>query len=145
MSTSFWHFSSPWLGSNPIPIPYLYLPAVLYLGKGKLMWPFSAQHWWISAFCSPACWLYPLKPGGEQKSADVRQKTVTLIYPDPLYSTTVLQWHNLLILFFVQVEVDDDDEAIGDDGDDGYNPNDIKMKSGVAKGVLDQVSHTQQL
>ena len=39
----------------------------------------------------------------------------------------------------MQVEVDDDDEAIGDDGDDGYNPNDIKIKSGVAKGVLDQV------
>lgn len=38
-----------------------------------------------------------------------------------------------------EVEVDDDDEAIGDDGDDGYNPNEIKIKSGVAKGVLDQV------
>ena len=37
----------------------------------------------------------------------------------------------------VQVEVDDDDEAIGDDGDDGYNPNEMKIKSGVSK--LDQV------
>ena len=44
-----------------------------------------------------------------------------------------------VIIAVVQVEVDDDDEAIGDDGDDGYNPNDIKIKSGVAKGVLDQV------
>jgi hypothetical protein len=37
------------------------------------------------------------------------------------------------------VEVDDDDEAIGEDGDDGYNPNEMKIKSGVGKGVLDQV------
>jgi hypothetical protein len=53
------------------------------LGKGKLMWPFSAQHWRISTFRSPACWLYPLKPGGEWKSAGIRWKTVMLIYPDP--------------------------------------------------------------
>jgi hypothetical protein len=45
-------------------------------GKGKLTWPFSAQRWQISAFRSPACWLYPLKPGGEQKSADVWQKHI---------------------------------------------------------------------
>ena len=38
-----------------------------------------------------------------------------------------------------QVEVDDDDEAIGDDGDDGYNPNEMKIKSGIAKSVHDQV------
>jgi len=38
---------------------------------------------------------------------------------------------------FFKVEVDDDDEAIGDDGDDGYNPNEMKIK---AKGVMDQVS-----
>ena len=40
------------------------------------------------------------------------------------------------------MEVDDDDEAIGEDGDDGYNPNEMKIKSGVGKGVLDQV-HTK--
>jgi hypothetical protein len=51
------------------------------LGKGKLMWPFSAQHWRISAFRSPACWLYPLKPGGERKSTRVWRKTVMLICP----------------------------------------------------------------
>ncbi len=42
-----------------------------------------------SAFCfplprpAPACWLYPLKPGGKQKADDVWQKMYTLIYPDP--------------------------------------------------------------
>jgi len=40
-------------------------------GKGKSMYTFSAEHMRISAFRSPACWLYPLKPGGEQKSAYV--------------------------------------------------------------------------
>jgi len=49
----------------------------------KKILPFSAQRQQISAFRSPAFWLYPLKPGGEQKSTDVRRKTVTLIYPDP--------------------------------------------------------------
>jgi hypothetical protein len=48
------------------------------------MLPFSAECLWISAPHSPARWLYPLKPDGEQKSADVRRKTVTLIYPDPV-------------------------------------------------------------
>jgi hypothetical protein len=48
---------------------------------------FSAQCRQIFAFRSPACWLYPLKPGGEQKSADVWQKTYTLIYPDPILSS----------------------------------------------------------
>jgi hypothetical protein len=38
-------------------------------------------------FRSPTRWLYPLKPGGERKSANVRQKMVTLIYPDPLFSS----------------------------------------------------------
>ncbi len=39
-----------------------------------------------SAPCSPARWLYPMKPGGERKSADIRQKTVTLIYLDPFWT-----------------------------------------------------------
>jgi hypothetical protein len=36
-------------------------------------------------FCSPLPrrGLYPLKPGREQKSADIQRKTVMLIYPDP--------------------------------------------------------------
>jgi hypothetical protein len=34
-------------------------------------------------FRSPPCWLYPLKPGGERKSAYIRQKMVALIYPNP--------------------------------------------------------------
>jgi hypothetical protein len=57
---------------------------VAILGKGKLTLPFSAEHLWISAPLSPTRWLYPLKPGGEQKSADVWQKMVTLIYLDPI-------------------------------------------------------------
>ena len=36
----------------------------------------------------------------------------------------------------MQVEVDDDDEEMGDDGDDGYTP-DIKLKG--ASDALDQV------
>ncbi len=44
---------------------------------------FSAKRLPLSAFRSPACWLYPLKPGSERKVEDVRQKTYTLIYPDP--------------------------------------------------------------
>jgi hypothetical protein len=52
-------------------------------GKGKSTYMFSAERLRISAFRSPACWLYPLKPGGERKSAYIRQKTYTLIYPDP--------------------------------------------------------------
>ncbi len=52
-------------------------------GKGKLTLPFSAERLRISAPHSPARWLYPLKPGGERKSADVWWKTVKLIYPDP--------------------------------------------------------------
>ncbi len=55
----------------------------IFKGKGKLT--FSAQHQWISAFRSPACWLYPLMPGGEWKSTDVQRKTVTLIYLDPIF------------------------------------------------------------
>jgi hypothetical protein len=46
------------------------------------MYMFSAKCMQISAFRSPACWLYPLKPGGEQKSAYICQKTYTLFYPD---------------------------------------------------------------
>jgi hypothetical protein len=57
------------------------------MGKGKLTLPFSAERLWISALSSPARWLYPLKPGGEQKSADVWQKTVTLVYLDPIKMT----------------------------------------------------------
>jgi hypothetical protein len=52
-------------------------------GKGKSTYTFSTERMWISAFSSPTCRLYPLKPGGEQKSAYVRRKTYTLIYPDP--------------------------------------------------------------
>ncbi len=37
----------------------------------------------IGRFPHSACWLQPLKPGGDRKSADVRRKTYTLIYPDP--------------------------------------------------------------
>ncbi len=36
------------------------------MGKGKLMLPFSAECLQISAFHSPARWLYPLKPGGAE-------------------------------------------------------------------------------
>jgi hypothetical protein len=59
----------------------------LILGKDKLMLLFSAERLRISAPRSPARWLHPLKPGGKWKSAYVQQKTVTLIYPDPLIST----------------------------------------------------------
>jgi hypothetical protein len=55
-----------------------------FWGKCKLTLPFSAECLQISAFPSPTRWLYPLKPGGEQKSADVGWKTVTLIYRTPL-------------------------------------------------------------
>jgi hypothetical protein len=58
-----------------------------YKGKGKLTLPFSAELVQISAPRSPARWLYPLKPGGEWKTAHVWRKTVTLIYPDPFYSS----------------------------------------------------------
>jgi hypothetical protein len=54
------------------------------IGYSKLRLLFSAERLRISALRTPARWLYPLKPGGEQKSADVRQKTVALIYPDPV-------------------------------------------------------------
>ncbi len=52
-------------------------------GQGKSMYMFSAKRLRISAFSSPARWLYPLKPGGEQKAEDVRRKTYMLFYPDP--------------------------------------------------------------
>jgi hypothetical protein len=41
----------------------------------------------LAGFCFPlpACWLYPLKPGGERKSADVGQKMFMLIYPGPIF------------------------------------------------------------
>ena len=51
------------------------------------------------------------------------------------YCTLMVEFSKILF----QVEVDDDDEAIGDDGDDGYNPNEMKIKSGIAKSVHDQV------
>ena len=38
--------------------------------------------------------------------------------------------------FHFQVEVDDDDEVMNDDGDDGYSPN-LKLKAGT--DGLDQV------
>jgi hypothetical protein len=53
------------------------------VGQGKSTYTFSAESLRISAFRSPARWLYRLKPGGEQKAEDVRRKTFTLIYPDP--------------------------------------------------------------
>ncbi len=67
--------------------------------EGKLMWPFSTQHRRISTFRSPACWLYPLRPGGERKSTDVWQKTVTLIYLNPR-----LDWFKILKLVIAKVE-----------------------------------------
>jgi len=51
--------------------------------KGKSTYMFSSECMRISAFCSPACWLYLLKPGGERKSAYVWRKMYTLFYPDP--------------------------------------------------------------
>ncbi len=71
----------------------------MFGGKGKLTWPFSAKHRWISAFCSPACWLYPLKPGGKQKFADVWRKTVTLIYPDLMFGK--ISHHHLNLFQFL--------------------------------------------
>jgi hypothetical protein len=50
---------------------------------------FSAKCMQISAFCSPACWLYPLKPGGEQKSAYIWQKTYMLFYPDQSFAAKI--------------------------------------------------------
>jgi hypothetical protein len=58
-------------------------------GKGKSTYTFSAQRQQISTFRSPTCWLYPLKPDGERKSADVWQKTYTLIYLDLILSFRV--------------------------------------------------------
>jgi hypothetical protein len=52
------------------------------LGLGKSMYTFSTERLPLSAPL-PSCWLYPLKPCGEQKAEDVQQKTYTLIYPDP--------------------------------------------------------------
>ncbi len=45
-------------------------------GLGKSTYTFSAKHLGISAFSSPARWLYPLKPGGERKAEDVRRKRI---------------------------------------------------------------------
>ncbi len=59
------------------------------MGPGKSTYTFSAERLRISAFRSPARWLYPLKPGGEQKAEDVRQKMYTSIYPDPM---KMLNW-----------------------------------------------------
>ncbi len=53
-------------------------------GQGKSMYMFSAERLLLSP--PPACWLYPLKPGGEQKAEDVWRKMYTLIYPDPVSS-----------------------------------------------------------
>ncbi len=66
-------------------------------GKGKLTLPFSAEHLRISTPRSPppSRWLYPLKPGGGWKSADVWRKMVTLIYPDPrsdLFVVVIEKW-----------------------------------------------------
>jgi hypothetical protein len=54
-------------------------------GQRKSTYTFSAERLLLSAFRSPTCWLYPLKPSGEQEAEDVRQKTYVLIYPDSLY------------------------------------------------------------
>jgi hypothetical protein len=54
-------------------------------GKYKLTWPFSAQRQRISD-TPPAGYTHKCISGGggrKWKSADVKQKTVTLIYPDP--------------------------------------------------------------
>ncbi len=65
---------------------------VLSKYQGKSTYTFSTERLRISAFHSPARWLYPLKPGREWKVEDVRQKTYTLIYPDPLSNRTFQFW-----------------------------------------------------
>jgi hypothetical protein len=70
------------------------------LGKGKLILPFSAKCPWISAPRSPTRWLYQLKPGGEQKSTDVQQKAVTLIYLDPFVGSSLLNKNIFNNLYF---------------------------------------------
>jgi len=49
---------------------------------------FSAQRWQISAFRSPACWLYPLKPDGKQGVGDMRDVNLPGRVNKPLELTT---------------------------------------------------------
>ncbi len=56
----------------------------IFWGQGKSTYMFSTEHLPLSA-PPPACWLYPLKPGGERKAEDVRRKKYTLIYLDPIF------------------------------------------------------------
>jgi hypothetical protein len=56
-----------------------------FMGQGKSTYIFSAERLQISAFRSPARWLYPLKPGGERKAEDVWWKIYTLIFLDPTF------------------------------------------------------------
>ncbi len=60
------------------------------LGKGKLMWPFSAQCWWISAFSSLS--TPPLAGSTQWSLAESRalRKWGTLIYPDPSLSKPLM-------------------------------------------------------
>jgi len=61
-------------------------------GQGKSTYTFSAKRQWLSAFRSPppTCWLYLKCLIGGKVESGTLQKTVTLIYPDPLL---LLRYH----------------------------------------------------
>ncbi len=69
---------------------FYFLPAENWFlrGKGKSMWPFSAQRWQISAprllaLCEMYNW-------GRKVESGMLWETVTLIYPDPFLSISFL-------------------------------------------------------
>jgi hypothetical protein len=69
---------------------------LFFSGKGKLMWPFSAQRLQISA---PRQLALPTNAGGggKWKSTDVNRKTVTSIYPDPFFLSYLI----FFLAFFI--------------------------------------------
>ncbi len=60
----------------------------MQLGPGKLTYTFSAKHLRISAPCQASVGRASRRGSGKHKSADVRRKMYTLIYPYPLQFLT---------------------------------------------------------
>ncbi len=78
------------------------------MGQGKSTYTFSTERLLLSA--PPACWLYPLKPGGERNAKDIQWKTYVLIYPDPI-PISPLRWQTyphitLSCIFFCKSCID---------------------------------------
>jgi hypothetical protein len=71
------------LGVNVIKHFSFVIYEFLFWGPGKSTYTFSTERLLLSAPCQASVGRATWRGSGKQKSADVRQKTYTLIYPDP--------------------------------------------------------------